>query len=237
MYSVDPDQIADLVTEAVDAEVRALGPSSASPAAIVSAEQIKAAWYAQAPADDRAPINVTGLVRRLGVTVTDAPEVDESQFWRDLTTGEPCPRSGSMLCTITDPDHLHRAIHMDGPSPALPADPALDVAAAIARVEATPEYQLASANGIQQYTPGEFLPAVVRAALGVADAGAPSAATPARPISLEKVEAFEERIEAAMRGEGLAYADDTACLDTATLQWWLAEHRAHFGLAAPTGGE
>lgn len=48
--------------------------------------------------------------------MTDIQNADTKPFFRDLTTGEPCPRMGRLLCTITDPDHLHRAIHMDQPS-------------------------------------------------------------------------------------------------------------------------
>ena len=55
----------------------------------------------------------TVLAAALGLTVAD--EGTEPPFWRDLATGEPCPRSGPVLCTITSPDHLHRAIHMDAP--------------------------------------------------------------------------------------------------------------------------
>ena len=44
------------------------------------------------------------------------PTTDDRPFWRDLATGEPCPRSGPVLCAITDPNHLHRAIHMDAPT-------------------------------------------------------------------------------------------------------------------------
>ena len=51
------------------------------------------------------------------LAASPAPVVPDAAppFWRDLTTGEPCPRDGAVLCTVTNPDHLHRAIHMDAP--------------------------------------------------------------------------------------------------------------------------
>lgn len=64
--------------------------------------------------DARAPrLDPDEVVVRREVTDWRAADGTERSFWRDLATGVPCPRDGDVLCTITDPDHLHRAIHMD----------------------------------------------------------------------------------------------------------------------------
>jgi hypothetical protein len=60
--------------------------------------------------EDGAPLEVVRAVNPFRDTVEDL-----APFFRDLTTGEPCPRRGPILCTITDRDHLHRAIHMNTP--------------------------------------------------------------------------------------------------------------------------
>lgn len=64
--------------------------------------------------DARAPrLDPDEVVVRREVTDWRPADGTERSFWRDLATGVPCPRNGDVLCTVTDPGHLHRAIHMD----------------------------------------------------------------------------------------------------------------------------
>lgn len=63
----------------------------------------------------------------------------------------------------------------------------------------------------------------------IPDRVAPTAPTSRDGDVLAAIRAFDERIEGALDGAGIAYEGDDACLDRPTLEWWLSEYRLHFG--------
>lgn len=46
-------------------------------------------------------------------------------YFRDTTTGEPCPRRGDLMCTIATREHLHRAISLDAAGTPESTDPTM----------------------------------------------------------------------------------------------------------------
>lgn len=59
---------------------------------------------------ERYPDNETNGRIQVSLVVEGSVPVNTTPFFKDKVTGEPCPRRDALMCTHTNPDHLHVAI-------------------------------------------------------------------------------------------------------------------------------